>query len=73
MGGAGKAADIYGTFPVLALKGPDDVTGRGVWLPTTALDQYCATIASWLGVPDDSLTAVFPNLVNFQPHKLTFV
>jgi uncharacterized protein (DUF1501 family) len=73
MGGAVKTADIYGTFPLLALKGPDDVTGRGVWLPTTSLDQYCATLASWFGVPDDSLTSVFPNLTNFHPRKLAFL
>lgn len=73
MGGAVKAADIYGTFPALGLQGPDDVTGRGVWLPSISLDQYGATFASWFGVPDDSLTKVFPNLANFTPRKLTFV
>jgi len=73
MGGAVKAADVYGTFPVLGLQGPDDVTGRGVWLPSISLDQYGATFASWFGVADDSLTKVFPNLANFTPRKLTFV
>lgn len=73
MGGAVKAADIYGKFPVLGLQGPDDVTGRGVWLPSISLDQYGATFASWFGVSDDSLTKVFPNLSNFTPRKLTFL
>ena len=73
MGGAVKAADVYGAFPVLALQGPEDVTGRGVWVPTISLDQYGATLASWFGVADDSLTKVFPNLGNFSPRKLTFV
>jgi uncharacterized protein (DUF1501 family) len=71
--GALKGADVYGTFPLLALDGPDDVTGRGVWLPSTSLDQYAATIASWFGVPDSSLTTVFPNLANFSTQKLGFV
>jgi uncharacterized protein (DUF1501 family) len=73
MGAAVKAGEVYGTFPVLGLQGPDDVTGRGVWLPTTSLDQYGATLASWFGVADDSLTKVFPNLNSFTPRKLAFV
>jgi uncharacterized protein (DUF1501 family) len=73
MGGAVKAADVYGAFPALALQGPEDVTGRGVWVPTISLDQYGATLASWFGVADDSLTKVFPNLGNFSPRKLAFV
>jgi len=73
MGGAVKAADVYGAFPVLALQGPEDVTGRGVWVPTISLDQYGATLASWFGVADDSLTKVFPNLGNFSPRKLAFL
>jgi uncharacterized protein (DUF1501 family) len=73
MSAALKGADVYGKFPLLALDGPDDVTGRGVWLPSTSLDQYAATIASWFGVPDGSLTTVFPNLANFSTQKLGFV
>lgn len=73
MGGAVKAADIYGEFPLLALQGPEDVTGRGVWLPSLSLDQYGATLASWFGVADDSLTKVFPNLAKFTPRKLAFL
>ncbi len=73
MGSALKGADVYGTFPLIALDGPDDVTGRGVWLPSTSLDQYGATIASWFGVPDGSLTTVFPNLSNFSTQKLAFL
>jgi uncharacterized protein (DUF1501 family) len=73
IGSALKGADVYGTFPLLALQGPDDVSDRGVWLPSTSLDQYGATIASWFGVPDSSLTSVFPNLANFTTQKLGFV
>jgi uncharacterized protein (DUF1501 family) len=73
MSAAIKAADVYGTFPTLALQGPEDVTGRGVWLPSISLEQYGATFASWFGVGDDALTKVFPNLENFMPRKLEFL
>lgn len=73
MGGAVAAADIYGTFPRLVVGGPDDVSLRGVWLPTTSLDQYAATIAAWFGVPGESLGTVFPNIGNFAQPTLGFL
>jgi len=79
IGGAVHGGNAYGTFPNPALNGPDDVGNRGLWLPTTSLDQYAATMASWFGVPDAALTgapnAVFPNLVNFPvaSRKLAFL
>jgi uncharacterized protein (DUF1501 family) len=68
-----KGGDAYGTFPNMTLNGPDDVSNRGIWLPSTSLDQYAATMASWFGVPDASLTQVFPNLGNFTNKKMAFV
>jgi uncharacterized protein (DUF1501 family) len=65
MGGAVKGGDIYGTFPTLELSGPDDANNRGVWIPTTSLDQYGGSLATWFGVDSSKLGTVFPNLVNF--------
>lgn len=73
LGGAVKGNAVYGTFPTLALGGPDDAGNNGRWIPTTALDQYGATLASWFGVPDASLPAIFPNLANFPVANLGFM
>jgi uncharacterized protein (DUF1501 family) len=73
MGGSVKGGDMYGTFPTLALGGPDDAGSNGRWLPSTSLDQYGATLASWFGVADTDLLSVFPNLNNFTVKKLGFV
>lgn len=73
LGGAVRGGDLYGKFPAVAINSPDDVTGRGVWLPTTSVDQYAATLAGWLGVADSDLQAVLPNLKNFPMQKLGFL
>ena len=73
MGGGVKGGDMYGRFPTLELQGPDDAADRGTWIPTTSLDQYGATLASWFGVGASDLSTVFPNLVNFSTKSLNFV
>ncbi len=73
MGGAVNGGDLYGTFPDLALGGPDDANSRGVLIPTTSLDQYGATLASWFGVEPAGLDTVFPNLRNFSGPALGFL
>lgn len=66
MGGAVRGGMFYGAYPTLALGGPDDANSNGYWIPTTAVDQYGATLARWLGVAPTDLTSVFPNLNNFN-------
>jgi uncharacterized protein (DUF1501 family) len=65
VGGAVKGGDFYGTYPTLQLGGPDDVTNEGRWLPTTAVDQYAATLATWFGLAQSDLSVVLPTLANF--------
>ena len=73
MGGAVKGGAMYGTFPSLALTGPDDVSSEGRWLPSTSVDQYAATLASWFGVTDAQLSTVLPNLAAFPTKNLGFL
>ncbi len=72
MGGAVKGGATYGRFPTLAVNGPDD-TSTGRWIPTTAVDQYAATLASWFGVDGNGMDTVFPNLGRFATPNLGFI
>ncbi len=58
---------------MLALDGPGDSGTRGEWVPTTALDQYAATLGKWFGVSDSDLLQVFLNLTNFTQKDLGFM
>ena len=73
LGGAVQGGKMYGTFPTLALGGPDDSGTRGTLIPTTSTDQYGATLAAWLGVPANQLGSVFPNLGKFANPNLGFL
>ena len=70
LGGAVNGQRYYGTAPVIASNGPDDV-GQGRLLPTTSVDQYAATLAKWMGVSDTDLLTLLPNLVNFNVSSRT--
>jgi uncharacterized protein (DUF1501 family) len=72
-GGAVHGGQLYGTMPTLALGGPDDEGGQGRWIPTIAVDQYAATLASWFGADAAALESVLPNLAAFTPNTLGFI
>jgi uncharacterized protein (DUF1501 family) len=85
MGGAVLGGAFYGStrpdgtglpygYPTLQLAGPDDTTSnRGQWIPTTAIDQYAATLANWYGLPVSDRASVFPNLATFATPTLPFL
>jgi uncharacterized protein (DUF1501 family) len=84
VGGSVLGGEFYGVagsngtvFPTLAPNGPDDTdaggNARGRFIPTTAIDQYGATLASWFGVAGVDLPAVFPNIGRFGPTTLGFL
>ena len=72
LGGAVKGKAYYGTPPVVANNGPDDI-GQGRLIPTTSVDQYAATMASWFGVSDSDMPTVLPNIGNYTTKNLGFV
>jgi uncharacterized protein (DUF1501 family) len=63
---------MYGTYPSLALNGPNDF-GGGRFIPTTSADQYAATLARWFGVADAELSQVAPHLSSFATRDLGFL
>ena len=72
MGGAVQGNRLYGTFPTLAIDGPDD-TEDGRWIPTTSVDEFSATMAKWFGVANSDLPTVFPNIGRFAHSDLGFL
>jgi uncharacterized protein (DUF1501 family) len=73
LGSAVRGRQTYGTFPTLALGGPDDFTAQGRWIPTTSTDEYAATLARWFGVAPGDLAAVLPNVGRFATEDLGFL
>ncbi len=72
MGGAVKGNQFYGKSPVWANDGPDDV-GQGRLLPSTSVDQYAATLATWFGISDSQMSTVLPYIGNYSNRNLGFV
>jgi len=64
MGGAVNGGSIYGDYPILSPSSQLDV-GRGVYAPTTSVDEYFAELATWFGVSASELDQVLPNVRSF--------
>jgi uncharacterized protein (DUF1501 family) len=77
VGGAVLGHTLYGTYPNITPGGPDDTDGgsspRGRWIPTTSIEQYAATLASWYGLSSADLSAVFPLISHFSTSNLGFL
>lgn len=84
IGGAVSGSDFYGVntsngtpYPTLIMNGPDDAdsgsNARGRWIPTTSVEQYAATLATWYGVNAADMPIVFPNVSNFPTINLGFM
>lgn len=77
VGGAVNGGQVYGRYPNIVLNNSltgavsDNATqgecfSRGQFIPTTAVEQFSATLARWMGVPDAELPVIFPNIDNFS-------
>ena len=76
VGGSVLGHTLYGVYPILRLGGPDDTDGsspRGRWIPTTSVEQYAATLATWYGLSSADLPAVFPLISRFSTANLGFL
>ncbi len=77
VGGAVNGQEFYGVAPPVSntdTASPDDQwhVGQGRLLPTTSVDQYAGTLATWFGVNPtgvngavSELDSILPNLKNF--------
>ena len=76
VGGSVLGHTFYGAYPTLRLGGPDDTDGgsnpRGRWIPTSSVEQYAATLATWYGLSTADLPAVFPLIGRFSTANLGF-
>jgi len=71
IGGSVKPQTVVGRLPSLnpvsgGPVGPLDVDTEGRWLPDYSVDQYAATLASWVGLSHAQILDVVPNLKNFS-------
>jgi uncharacterized protein (DUF1501 family) len=73
LGGSVNGGDFVGTWPTLAVGGPDDSGNVGRFIPTTSVDQYAATLAKWYGLPAADVVSVFPNISHFDTPDLGFL
>ena len=69
LGAAVQGRRFIGTAPLPGNDGPDDV-GQGRMLPTMAVDQLAATLATWMGVAASDLPLVVPGIRNFSQQDL---
>jgi uncharacterized protein (DUF1501 family) len=66
-----SGGQVIGTLPELAIGGPTDLNGYGIWIPTLSATQMTAAIGKWMGLTNAQLATVFPDLANFPSGAIT--
>ncbi len=72
MGGAVKPRTWVGALPAMSVTEGADNVGGGRLLPAIGVDQHGATLARWMGVPEDKLSTVLPNIGEYTTRDLGF-
>ncbi len=76
LGGSVNGGDLYGQYPTLGIDSAKfsnpNMSGNAI-IPTTAVDQYAATLGAWLGASASDLATIFPNLQTYAVKTLGFV
>ena len=72
VGAAVRGGDLYGRYPLLAVNGDEDI-GGGRLIPSTSTDQYVATLARWMAVPDRDMSCIAPHIGNFAVKDIGFM
>ena len=65
MGGAVNGGQLYGEWPNYAVGSEDDIGNEGRVIPRMSLNEYGASLGSWMGLSNSDLLDVFPDLGNF--------
>jgi uncharacterized protein (DUF1501 family) len=65
MGGPVTGGVIRGTYPSLAIDGPDDIGRGGRIYPKLSADEYFCEMLRWFGVSSGDMEMVLPNITNF--------
>jgi len=65
MGGPVAGGVIRGTYPSVAIDGPDDIGRGGRIFPKLSADEYFCELLRWFGVTAGDMDMVLPNITNF--------
>ena len=73
MGGSVRGQTVYGELPEFNLESDVYTEKRGCLIPSTAVEQYAATLGKWFGLNPEELNDVFPLLKNFSTSDMGFM
>ncbi|RYD37969.1 MAG: DUF1501 domain-containing protein [Verrucomicrobiaceae bacterium] len=65
MGGPVTGGVVRGSFPSLAIDGPDDIGRGGRIFPKMSADEYFCEMLRWFGVTPGDMDMVLPNIRKF--------
>lgn len=66
MGGPVTGGVVRGSFPSLAIDGPDDIGRGGRIFPKMSADEYFCEMLRWFGVTPGDMDMVLPNIRKFH-------